>query len=277
MSHDFIPPSLLASYEQFLCELEQLDKQLPTNCPHCSSKIFSQTRAEPLTFRCKACAKYFNPLTGTVFNRLQPVDWLATILNDRVNRETYQDIADKLACDIKKIMRRDKAIKIQMQLHFPELYQWYCAHNDVAKQFESNHVNETISAQHLAFKQKITQILITTKTDCLYCHSNKTVKIGDRVAFRCNSYRRGFNLLQGTPIWRLYHAEKWLTYLDLLVAKNSDQAIIRQLNFNAGTAKKWRRTWCETMQMWDFKSLAIWCKRREFCCRPYFITVVLYF
>lgn len=262
MQNDFIPQELQSDFNQLLQEVEQLGQQIPTHCPYCVSKIISQTRAEQLTFRCKTCFKYFNPLTRTPFNRLLPVHWLTVILHDRVNRETYQDIADKLECDIKKIMRRDKAIKNMIELRFPALYTWYCAHNNIANQFEANSINETISAQYIAFKQKLTDILATTHANCLYCHSNKTVKVSKRASFRCNHCRRGFSLLHDTSILRLPNTNKWLAYIDLLVAKNSNQAIISQLGFNSGTATKWRRSWCATMQQWGFESLAIWCKRR---------------
>lgn len=261
MLNDLIPQALHSDFDQFLHELTQLGQHEPTNCPNCQNQTFSQTRAEPLTFRCKACLKYFNPLTHTPFNRLQPVAWLTSILCERVNRKTYQAIADTLDCDIKKIMRRDKAIKKQMQLHFPNVYQWYCAHNDVAGQFAANPINDTLSAQHQAFKQKLNEILATTHSPCLYCHSPHTVKVGQRATFRCDRCRRGFSLLHDTPIMRLPHADLWLTYIDLLVAKQSNYAIASQLGMNSGTIGTWRRRWCYTMQLWGFEGLAIWCQR----------------
>lgn len=262
MQYDLIPQALHADFDQFLQALTELSQPTPSHCPYCAHKSVRQTRAAPLTFRCKACLKYFNPLTNTPFNRLSPADWLPLILCDRVNRQTYQEIADTLDCDIKKIMRRDKAIKNKMQIDFPNLHQWYCAHNDVAHQFTANTTNDTLAAQHLAFKQKLSELLTTTHAHCLYCHSPKTVKVGQRATFRCDHCRRGFSLLNGTPISNLTHADQWLNYIDLLVAKQSNHAIAEQLGINKNTIASWRRKWCRTMQLWGVESLAIWCKRR---------------
>ncbi|MDF7666767.1 hypothetical protein PT273_02715 [Orbaceae bacterium ESL0727] len=262
MQNDFIPQVLQVDFERFLAELEQLDQQVPIHCPYCENDSFIKARKAPLSLRCKGCLKYFNSLTGTPFNRLQPVAWLPIILCERVNRKTYYEIADTLGCDIKKIMRRDKAIKQQMQIDFPDLYQWYCAHNDVANQFEANQVSDAIDAQHSAFKQKLSEILATTHSPCWYCDSSNTVKIGERATFRCNHCRRNFSLLQDTPIFQLPRIHHWLAYLDLLVAKNSNRDIAQKLGMNSNTASIWRQKWCATMQLWGFENLAIWCNRR---------------
>lgn len=67
MQNDLIPLALHSDFNRFLNELAQLGYQVPTHGPYCQNQAFSQTRAEPLTFRCKACLKYFNPLTLTPF------------------------------------------------------------------------------------------------------------------------------------------------------------------------------------------------------------------
>lgn len=41
-------------------------------------------------------------------------------------------------------MTRNKAIKIQMHLRFPDLYQWHYAHNDVAGKFAANQNNDAL-------------------------------------------------------------------------------------------------------------------------------------
>lgn len=44
----------------------------------------------------------------------------------------------------KNVMTRNKAIKIQMHLRFPDLYQWHYAHNDVAGKFAANQNNDAL-------------------------------------------------------------------------------------------------------------------------------------
>lgn len=261
IQYDLVPQPLHPPLNQFLHELEQLSEQLPTHCPHCTNNIFSQTRADPLTYRCRSCLKYFNPLTGTPFNRLTPASWLTTILTARVNRETYQAIAEYLDCSIKQVTRRDKAIMRMMQSRFPALHLWYQAHNDVAKQYQPNTLPDQLTAQHLALKQKITVLLEGAQAGCLHYHSFNTVRIGHRTAFRCKDCRRSFNLLSHTPLNRLRHADKWLMFIDLLVAKKSNRAIAEQLGLNSGTMGDWRRKWYFTLQQWDFNGLATWCRR----------------
>lgn len=262
MQYDLIPPALHRDINQLLQELTQFAERVPSHCSYCGNHALTQTRTKPLTLRCKACLKYFNPLTHTPFNRLQPIAWLPMILAERIKRQSYQVIAERLECDIKQIMRRDKALKQRMQLAFPDLYPWYCAHNDVAKQFTANPINDALSAQHRAFKQQLSEILSTTHSPCRYCHSSHTVNVGQRATFRCNHCRRGFSLLHDTPILRLPHADQWLTYLDLLVAKQSNREIAEQLGMNRSTLGAWRHKWCHTMQLWGFASLALWCKRQ---------------
>lgn len=58
MQNDLIPQTLHSDFNQFLHELTQLGHQVPTHYLNCQNQIFSQTRAMPLTFRCKSCLKY---------------------------------------------------------------------------------------------------------------------------------------------------------------------------------------------------------------------------
>ncbi|MDF7670672.1 hypothetical protein PT276_05595 [Orbaceae bacterium ESL0721] len=262
MQSDLIPQRLQADYYQFLHHLKQLGGQAAGSCPHCKSRLFSQIRTEPLTFRCKSCLKYFNPLTGTQFNRLQPVAWLPVILSKRVDRKSYQTIADRLDCDIKKIMRRDKAIKAQMQLISPDLYNWYCNHNNADKQFDLSTINNTILVEQNVFNHKLNEILNTINPPCRYCKSVKTVKVGQCASFRCNQCRRGFSLLHGTPILRLPRVDLWFNFVDQLVAQKSNGAIANDLGMNRNTIRSWRRRWCDTMQLWGFSGLSLWCKQQ---------------
>lgn len=261
MQHDLIPQTLQRPCQQFLLELEQLAEQVPNQCPYCASQHLSQTRAEPLTFRCKGCLKYFNRLTATPFNRLNPVSWLATIFIGRVNRESYQGIAYQLGCDLKMVIRRDRAIMTQMQIRNPSLYHWYRAHNDINKQYQLNELPELLVPQHLALKQKVSELLTCTQANCLHCQSTDTVRVGQRTAFRCRRCLRSFNLLSGTPLNRLRDADKWLPFIDLLVTKQSNLAIAMELGLNNNTIGRWRRKWNFTMQQWGFAGLAAWCQR----------------
>ncbi|WP_392553274.1 hypothetical protein RHO14_05290 [Orbus wheelerorum] len=262
MQNDLVPQALRASFNQFLRYLEQLDTEQPAKCPYCKHKVFSQTRAMPLTFRCRKCAKYFNPLTKTPFNRLQPVRWLAVIFIGRVNLFTYQRLADELDCSVKMVTHRDRAVMHQMQTRFPQLYQWYFTHNDMVKNAPVSDLPKAVNTQHLAFKQKITKLLMTSKAKCLYCNSKNTTKISERTAFYCRDCRRSFNLLAGTPISRLRSADKWLEFIDLLVTKHDQNTIANKLGFDTGTVGNWRRVWCAMMRQWDFDHLATWCQRR---------------
>jgi len=262
MHNDFVPQALQKPFKLFLHYLGRLDTKLPTKCPYCASKTFSQTRAVPLTYRCKSCAKYFNPLTKTRFNRMQPASWLATILLARANLATYQAIADDLECSVKMVTLRDRAIMRQMKIRNPLLHQWYVSHNDAVKPCDISDLPVELSAQHVALKQKITYFLTTTQATCLHCDSSNTTKVGLRTAFRCRECRLSFNLLDQTPISHLRDVDKWFSFIDLLVAKNDQNTIANKLGIDTGTVGNWRRMWCATMRLWGFDSLATWCQRK---------------
>lgn len=262
MQSDFIPAAIQPSFAEFLNYLQQLDCQRPLYCPRCTSEKFNQTRAMPLTFHCENCYQYFNPLTNTPFNRLIPTNWFAIILLARVNFTTYQAIADDFDCSIKIITNRDKAIISAMQYFNPELYEWYIIHTRKTKTSENNRLTPVLSDQHFALKQRIITTLSTTTANCLHCDSANTVKQGQRTAFHCRACRRSFNLLASTPISRLRNADKWLRFIDLLVAQNKQATIANQLDFDLGTVGNWRRKWCATMHQWQLTSLAIWCQRK---------------
>lgn len=262
MQSDFIPAAIQPSFAEFLNYLQRLGYQRPLYCPRCTSEKFNQTRAMPLTFRCKNCYQYFNPLTNTPFNRLIPTNWFAIILLARVNFATYQALANDLDCSIKMITNRDKAIISAMQGFNAALYEWYIIHTKGMKPSENNHLPPVLSDQHFALKHRITTTLSTTTASCPYCDSTSTVKQGQRTAFRCRVCRRSFNLLANTPISHLRNADKWLSFIDLLVAKNKQAMIANQLDFDLGTVDNWRRKWCATMHQWQLTSLAIWCQRK---------------
>lgn len=259
MFYDFVPEILQNDFDSLLNDLSYLPEQENENCPFCHEVNFYKVRQKPLIFRCKVCQKYFNPLTLTPFNRLTPSIWWGLILTRRVEKATYHTLAIELNCSIDMVKRRDHAIIIYMQQHYPALYTWYTkAHPN-----DSEMLPLVIEEQHKSAINLIHQLLTIEKIHCLYCQSTDTIKIGQRFRFRCKHCKKTFNLLHKTPLNKMPHSDLWLTFIDMLVNNQTNKAITEKLNLSHNTVTKWRRIWCKMMRDWKYEELAIWCDKKQ--------------
>lgn len=67
-------------------EAELINTIIPQNCPYCASEYFSRfgkTTNDIQRYRCKACAKTFTPITGTIFDghKISISEWMEYCLN----------------------------------------------------------------------------------------------------------------------------------------------------------------------------------------------------
>lgn len=259
MFYDLIPAELQSDFDTLLNDLSYLPEKIEENCPFCHHDSLQKVRQKPLNFRCKGCHKYFNPLTMTPFNRLGPLIWLGMILTRRIEKTTYSTLAFELDCTIEMVKRRDHALIAYMADHYPRFHQWYTKTN-----LQSNDVlPELIQKQYDSLVSLIKQLLTIKQVSCLYCDSPNTVRIGNRTGFRCKDCRKTFSLLNRTPINKMPYPEQWITFINLLVANETNLTIAKILNLNSSTVTKWRRVWSEMMQTWGYIELAVWCAKKS--------------
>lgn len=252
---DLVPDKLKIQFDTFWHQLNNLNNPTIAKCPYCNSEQFMKTRANPLTFRCKLCHKYFNPLTHTPFNRLPPIELISTIFAQRVARNSYQTIADNVACSVRQIRQRDRAIKQYMQA-YPDLLTWYSLDD---KQLIAS---ELVKHQQHTCINKIKNLLTIKQIDCQFCGIGQAVKINQRTGFRCKKCHKSFNLLSDTPLNKMPHADKWIDFINLLVAHKTNIEIAEQLQLNQNTIGYWRVCWCIMMKRWHLDALSAWCKKK---------------
>ena len=259
MFYNLVPAELQNDFDALLNDLSYLPEQAKESCPFCHHIDFQKIRQKPLTFRCKCCHKYFNPLTKTPFNRLVPTIWLGLILTRRIEKVTLETLAYELNCTPEMVKRREHALIDYMQQHYPKFHQWYTQ----TRLHENNMLPTTIKQQYIDLSKIIDQLLTIEKFPCVYCQSSNTVRIGQRAGFRCRSCRKTFNILKDTPLNKIPHAELWKTFIELLVKNNTNKSIAQTLELSLNTVSKWRKVWCELMQNWGYEELAVWCNKKQ--------------
>lgn len=259
MFYDLVPAELQNDFDALLNDLSYLPEQVKECCPFCHQINFRKIRQKPLTFRCKSCQKYFNPLTKTPFNRLVPTIWLGMILTRRIEKATHHTLAYELDCTIDMVKRREHALIDYMQQHYPNFHYWYTQ----IRVTQNDMLPTMIEEQYTALSKLIKQLLTIEKFPCHHCQSDNTVKIGHRTGFRCRQCRKTFNLLSKTPLNKIPHPEQWQPFIALLVVNNTNKTIATSLNLSLSTVSKWRQIWCETMNNWGYAELAVWCNKKQ--------------
>ncbi|WP_085246835.1 hypothetical protein [Gilliamella mensalis] len=256
MIYELVPNELHDEFKAFHHDLEKITLQHAEACPFCKNTKFYIIRSKPInTYRCKNCHKYFTISTNTPFNRLMPYNWLEIIFNNRINKMSYPEIANKLEISIAKVIRRDRAIISYLQTHYPSLYQWY-THQKQAK------LMPTLAEQYNTIKARVTTLLNEQNPTCIHCGANETTKVGSRTCYRCKRCRHSFNLLSNTSLNRIPKPELWLPFIDLLVSGANNLQIGQTLNLHHDTVRKWRSAWYHMMKDWQCEALAIWCKNK---------------
>lgn len=77
---------------------QTIDEQPPTACPHCQSHTFHKFgfQHELQRYRCKACRKSFNRLTGTALARLRKKGQWLGVVESLGRRETLDQMQERL-------------------------------------------------------------------------------------------------------------------------------------------------------------------------------------
>jgi transposase-like protein len=81
------------------------------------------------------------------------------------------------------------------------------------------------------------------KRACPHCAGSRCHRCGQANGlqrFRCLGCRRSFNALTGTPLARLRLREKWLAYLQCLIASDTVRAAARRVAVAKSTSFRWR-------------------------------------
>ena len=80
--------------------------------------------------------------------------------------------------------------------------------------------------------------------DCPYCYSRRTVRWGTAGGVprhRCSDCGRTFNALTRTPLARLRHKRRWLTYVGTMVDHRSIRESATACGVSATTSLRWHR------------------------------------
>ena len=83
---------------------------------------------------------------------------------------------------------------------------------------------------------------------CPHCLSQRTVHWGAAYGvprYRCKACRHTFNVLTKTPLARLHHKKRWLTYLGAMVDKKSVRESAAACGVSATTSLRWHRRFLE--------------------------------
>jgi transposase-like protein len=79
---------------------------------------------------------------------------------------------------------------------------------------------------------------------CPHCLSDHTVHWGAAHGvprYRCNSCKHTFNILTNTPLSRLRHKKRWLTYVGTMVERKSVRKSAAACRVSATTSFRWHR------------------------------------
>ena len=78
---------------------------------------------------------------------------------------------------------------------------------------------------------------------CPHCHANRPYRHGHTNGlqrYRCRDCRRTFNTLSTTPLSRLRRKDRWLPYLDAMLASRSVRRSAKQVEVATTTSFRWR-------------------------------------
>jgi transposase-like protein len=166
-------------------------------------------------------------------------------------------IAARLGLSVPVAQRRNKAARALLKAHEPTLYQ--------AVLNLEHTTPEHVTRQALTFKLWLTELLSTSVMPCLYCTSLNTVRIGQRLNFRCRTCRCTFNPLKAYQLDKLSHCELWLPFIDKLLDGATCQEINRSLGINVTTAAKWQRYFLRLIRKRGYLLLADFCLVQRRC------------
>ena len=190
--------------------------------------------------------------TSPLCRRLKPVSLLIDIAPFTLAAQPHSFIAAQFDLSPRAARRRDNVIRQLLVLHEPDLYQ-------AVLNLEQATPDE-VTRQAFAFKSWLSELLSTSVMPCAYCASLNTVRIGQRLNFRCKACQRTFNPLKIYQLDKLSHCELWLPFIDMLLQGETCKTVNRQLGINTATAAKWQRYFLWIMSQQGFTLLANHCR-----------------
>lgn len=116
-------------------------------------------------------------------------------------------------------------------------------------------MRELTPAQHKHLTQQLTQVsarqaataMVERRLEnapvCPHCGSAHPQRWGAASGlqrYRCHACKKTFNALTGTPMARLRHKEKWLSYSEQLTDGNSVRKSAQAVGVHRNTAFRWR-------------------------------------
>lgn len=260
--YNLIPQEHHSDLDKLLHYLDTYPFGNPTHCPHCGSDHFNSNCINPLSeivnYRCMACRRGFNQLTGTYFARSEYIHmhkW-GDFARLRLAGKSLPYICNALTLSIQGASIRDRRVTAMMKAHFPQLHRWWQSHQDR----EQLTLTPQIKQQADTFIHWLSNLLNQPSAPCPHCGNpaKKAKAVPHRALFICFRCEKSFSLLRNTAFHLLHQPEQWVDYTKLLIQGYHDNEISAQLSINRATNHLWRHRFISQIKQQGLEELAQW-------------------
>lgn len=253
-----LPTRLRADADSLIRYLHELPWRRLRTCPWCDSTGINPTtqgHARLARYRCTACRRSSNALSGTPFSDMRyPERWSTFAVYMLAGWSSIQ-VATAMNTGFKVYYSWGAAVKNIMSEQYPDLHDWWVTRHSR----ENLRPSAQVAAQQQAMIKWLDHRLTAQNPPCPGCKLMPTYRFkGNRPRFQCQRCATSFSLFADTPLKGMIHCELWVDFLKRLMDGYSVHDLKMGSGIGMGAATRWRQQFLLLIEAENHAELLKW-------------------